>query len=626
MRKKIQIAAVLLAICATSHCAFGQGSPGPIGATPVESGKGSLVVQVKEMNGLPINQAVLTLYTDMLFSTGDNPVRQGDSFVFQNVVPGRYIIEATMVGFEQVRRTVELTNASQTEAIVLFMKPVGTGSSNAYASETSVFTPKSQKETQSALRDLNSKKYASAEKHLTVALRESPKNATIHYLLGMTCIWTGRESEAKPYLEQALSLDPKHVESLLALGNIRFKAGDNAGTIELLDRALLISPSSWQAHLMLAQANLRVNNFTSAREHAERAYELGREKAVGAQLLLAQALAGLGENRKSATVLRNYLEEHPSDPNAEKIREWIKELERIEENSNHQIPIATTPLPNVAVVAPAVAVLAPPTTRNMWTPPDSDATLPLIIPGKVCSLPEVLLGAANSAEQLVTHLEQFSALEHYESVEIGVHGELLDPISAAFDYVAEIHRVRPGILSMEEVREQNHVVTSLPERIQDLGSPAVALIFHPQYQEDFEMKCEGMGEWNGQPTWLVHFRQRADRPARLRDFVSGHMDYAMRLRGRAWILPDTFQIVHLETDLIEPISAVHLQREHMSVDYKLVPFPKYKIDLWLPQQVDLYYDFRGHFYHHYHSFSDFLLFSVNTTPKISRPREKDPPN
>jgi len=622
-----KIAAALLVLGATSLVAFSQGPPGPGSATRVESGKGSLVVQVKEMNGAPITQAVVTLFTDTLFSTGDNPTLQGDSFVFQGIIPGRYIVEATMVGFERVRRPVELTNASQTEAVLLFLKPVGSGANNAYASQTSVFTPKSQKETQNALRDLNSKKYASAEKHLTVALHDSPKNATIHYLLGMTCVWSGRESEGKPYLEQALSLDPKHTDSLLALGNILFKTGDNAGAIKLLDRALQVSSSSWQAHLILAQAHLRLENFPAARQHAERAFELGREKASGARLLLAQALAGLGENKQSATILGAYLQEHPTDPNAEKIRGWIVDLGRTAEDAARPPSPAATPQLSTTDVVLSSTPLVSPNTKDSWAPPDSDATLPPTTPGKLCSLPQVLLGAARRTEELVTHLEQFSAIEHYESVEIGAHGQLLNPISAAFQYLVVMRQARSGLLTMDEQREQNHVVTSLPERLQDLGSPAVALVFHPKYQDDFQMTCEGLGEWNGQATWLVHFRQLPNRPARLRDFVSGRKSYPMSLRGRAWILAENFQIVHLETDLVESIPAVQLRREHMSVDYQLVPFPKHSINLWLPQQVDLYYDFRGHFYHHFHSLTEFQLFSTDTKPpKVGKPKEEAPPH
>ena len=94
----------------------------------------------------------------------------------------------------------------------------------------------------------------------------------------------------------------------------------------------------------------------------------------------------------------------------------------------------------------------------------------------------------------------------------------------------------------------------------------------------------------------------------------------MRLRGRAWISAENSQVIHLESDLIGPVPEVQLRREHMTVDYRLVPFPNHKMEFWLPEQVDLYVDFRGHFYHHYHTFTDFRLIAVDVQHKISKPK------
>jgi hypothetical protein len=33
-------------------------------------------------------------------------------------------------------------------------------------------------------------------------------------------------------------------------------------------------------------------------------------------------------------------------------------------------------------------------------------------------------------------------------------------------------------------------------------------------RDNFEMTCEGLGRWHEQAAWLVHFKQREDRPAR----------------------------------------------------------------------------------------------------------------
>jgi len=114
----------------------------------------------------------------------------------------------------------------------------------------------------------------------------------------------------------------------------------------------------------------------------------------------------------------------------------------------------------------------------------------------------------------------------------------------------------------------------------------------------------------------------ADRPVRFRSFVTGQVEYPIRLRGRAWISEESYQVVHMETDLLEPVPDAQLRREHVSIDYQLVLFPDSKVELWLPQQVDLYHDFRGRFFHHYHRFSDFRLFAVDVKQQIGRPTEK----
>jgi tetratricopeptide (TPR) repeat protein len=620
------LAPLLLILGAAPLAGLPQGVRPPVNAPQVEGGKGSLVVHVKAVSGAPLSNASVTLYTDTLDPTGNTPTTREDggefSFEFQGLLPGLYVVEASAEGLQEAKKVVELSPTSQTEVITLVLKPLSAILDTTYAPEAAVYTPLAQKETLNALRDLESQKFADAREHLNFALRASPGNAQINFLLGMTYVWTGHEAEAKPHLEKAHSLDPGHVQSLLALGYLRHRYGDYAGAIELLDRATKLAPTSWQVHWMLAEAHLRLSNFLLARERAERAIELGHEKAAGAQLVLAQALTSLGENREAAGALRAYLRIHPQDADAEKLRGWIAELEHGGTNSAPPPPLTTARVPDAASIIPTGVLPVASSTRDFWAPPDTDATVPPVVPGQVCSLPKVLAGAGKRATELVTNLEQFSAREDYESVEIGADGQIANPISASFDYLVFIRHLSSDLFSMEEQREQHKVVTPLPGLLQDGGAPAIVMVFHPNFQDEYEMKCEGLGQWNGQAAWLVHFQQRPDRPARLRRFVHQEKGYYLRLRGRAWISAESFQVMHLETDLLEPVPAIRLQREHMSVDYQLVPFPKHKVDLWLPQQVHIYFDFKGRLYHHYHHFTDFRLFTVDVEQQIRYPKEK----
>lgn len=612
------VVGIILAFCALSPAALPQ-VPGAMAG-----GTGRLVVRVMSITGGTIPVATVNLYADMGELTGNSAAMHMEGsdyiYVFNFVSPGRYAVTVSVAGFQTSRQTIELTSDILIQELVFLLKPIGSNADAANIPPSLVFTPKAQKETQTALKELQSKDIVNAQKHLITALKASPGNSQINYLLGMTYVWMNDSPKGKPYLEKAVSLNPKYYDALQGLGYLRFQDGDFAGAVEVLERAIPLSPTAWQPHLTLAYAYLRQKNFAKAREHADRALELGREKAVGVQLAQVEALAGLGEMEQASKVLGAYLKDNPRDYKAKKLETWLAKLNSPAQTTATAGPVDTALPLGDSGTGPLDKIIAPPATRDTWGPPDSDATQPPVAVGRECSLPKVLAGAGKRAEELVNNLEQFSALEKYESVEIRAKGQVSDSTSKVFNYMVFIHKDVPGLLSVEEQREQDKVTELLPGRLQDVGSPGVFLIFHPLFRDDFEMKCEGLGQWNGQGTWLVHFQQLPDKTPRIREFVSGQKGYPMRLRGRAWISAETYQVLHLETDLLQPVPEIQLHREHMSVDYQVVPFSKHKVELWLPQQVDLYIDFRGHLYHHYHSFTDFRLNAVDVEHKVSKPK------
>jgi tetratricopeptide (TPR) repeat protein len=619
-RSLFSIAVVLFALCVMPPAALPQDPANPPGMTV--GGFGTLTIRVMSFTGTPVPPATVTLLADMGEMTGINPVTRLDggdyTYFFSTLGPGRYAVVVNAAGFQASRQTVELTPESLAEELVFMLKPVGADGKPLEIPPSAVLTPKSQKEMQNAMKDLQLKKFDSAQKHLLVAFQSSPGNAQINYLLGMTYVWMDQADKGKPYLEKAVALNPKHLESLLALGNLRCREGDFAGGTTLLESAIVLAPTAWQPHQTLAYAYLQQREFAKARDNADRAFELGKEKATGAQLLQAQALLGMGDKPQATTVLTSYLQTHPKDAYAAKLLDWVTKPQRSVETSLSVTP-PKGPM-SAKEAAPVEDMVAPPATRDTWGPPDVDASVPTTVGTRPCILPKVLAGAGKRAEEMVAHIEQFSAMEKYESVEIRGNGQLSEPTTAVFNYMVFIQHINDNSLGVDEMREQNKATASLPGKLQDMGSSGVFLVFHPQYRDDFEMKCEGLGQWNGQATWLVHFQQRSDKLPRLREFISDQKGYPMRLRGRAWISAESSQLVHLESDLVQPLPEVRLRREHMTVDYQLVPFPKHKVEIWLPQQVDLYVDFRGHFYHHLHTFSDFQLIAVEVEHKVGKPK------
>jgi len=143
-----------------------------------------------------------------------------------------------------------------------------------------------------------------------------------------------------------------------------------------------------------------------------------------------------------------------------------------------------------------------------------------------------------------------------------------------------------------------------------VGTPSLVLIFHPQFVKGFRMTCEGLGQWHEQPAWQVRFEERTDSRNRISALVIAGRAFGMRLRGRAWILADSYQVARLESDLADEIPKIRLRLQHEDIEYRPVHFEEGKDELWLPSSTELYMDFRGHRFYRRHRFTDFRLFSV----------------
>jgi hypothetical protein len=100
--------------------------------------------------------------------------------------------------------------------------------------------------------------------------------------------------------------------------------------------------------------------------------------------------------------------------------------------------------------------------------------------------------------------------------------------------------------------------------------------------------------------------------------MDGHV-YPIALKGRAWIDPNTFQVLRLETDLREPRPDLRLNTEHLVMEYGPVHFKSRREVLWLPSSADYYAIFRGHRFHRRHSFTNYVLFSIDDKQKIEEP-------
>jgi hypothetical protein len=103
--------------------------------------------------------------------------------------------------------------------------------------------------------------------------------------------------------------------------------------------------------------------------------------------------------------------------------------------------------------------------------------------------------------------------------------------------------------------------------------------------------------------------------------------YPVALKGRAWISLETSEIIRMETDLVAPLPQIRLALDHIAVEYGPVHFRQGAVDMWLPQSAEIFYEWRGHRAHRLHTFSNYMLFSVDDKQRISAPKgQEEPPS
>jgi hypothetical protein len=255
-----------------------------------------------------------------------------------------------------------------------------------------------------------------------------------------------------------------------------------------------------------------------------------------------------------------------------------------------------------------------------WNPPQVDAALSSISATPPCQIANVLKQAGDRAEELITHLQDFDAQEQLRYEQTDDLGVPEMSTTARFDYLVDfgeksdtpkVHETRT-LLSGAENADLSAIL--------DRGLPALALIFNPSLQGDYEMRCEGLNVWNDQPAWVVYFRQSKDKRARTFGVRKATQVIPVSLKGRAWIATASGQVMHLETNLVNEVPAIGMRGNSVSVDYAPVKFRSQDIEMWLPRSATAYIDYGSRRTIVMHTFSDFRLFSVQTQQVIEKPK------
>ncbi|HKD84797.1 MAG TPA: tetratricopeptide repeat protein [Terriglobales bacterium] len=575
-----------------------------------------------EDNQLLAHQAVVKLVNEIHQTTNWQTTSDHSEAVFADLSPGKYEVEVSAAGYITGRQEVQLTSVVDTVPVDFVLKrDPSVAEQNITAASMS---PKTTQDMIRAIRALDANDLREAQKRLDEANRLAPSSAELKFLSAYLSYAKGDLEEAEKLLIQATALNPRYRHALTLLGRVQLVRGEDQQAKATLERAVAADSSYWVAHNLLADAYLQVHDYEKAQEQAELALEAHRRNAKMAQLALGEALVNLGKTPEAIAALKTFAEAYPrtlAGPHAE---ELVALLEKPPSDNDKKAAARLAELKSFAVATDLLPSAHAGLPELTWQPPGIDEEPPPVATPVNCPAQQVIEGAGLGVEQLVADVAKFAAIEDLVHERLDEMGNPTARETRKFDYAAAIYQNQPDVVVVDEYRTERYGLDNLPDRIADNGFAALALVFHPAMRDEFQMTCEGLGDWHGQPTWLVRFQQREDRPNRMQAYLVGGARYSVSLKGRAWITPEKFQVVRIETEMTKPMPQIGLMTEHQITEYGPVPFKKKNLELWLPKTAEVYMYFRGHRYYRKHSFEKYMLFSVDEEQKVREAKHSTP--
>ena len=538
-------------------------------------------------------------------------------------------VEASVPGYQQVFKSI--TDDANTDTINVGDLTLTrlAGMHGAAVSVASLSAPRNaRKEFEKGEKDARKKQLDRATKHLERAVAEYGDYAVAWDELGRIYAIGHRTEDARRAFTRAVAADPQYIPPCVNLAQLELQSGQYESAIEAAGKALKLYPGMAIASFIQAVANLKLNRLDAAEKSARDAENGSLQNMPQLHIVLADILLRKHDYPNAAAQLQDYLKEAPDGEFAGEAKKGLERIKKIAADADSapskvdaQSQLRPSPLEAALSVPPFVTLVAASPDPTPWTPPDIDKVVPSVEAGVACPLPQVVSGVGRRMKDLVENLQKFDATEHVEHFNVDADGSRGRPETRTFDYVVTVTLSDSGVFRLTEYRNGSLDPSQFPAQIATTGLPAMALIFHPSQVSDFNLTCEGLGQWHGRPAWQIHFAQRPDRPNRIRAYVIGQRYYPVPLKGRVWIDPTNYQVLRFESQLMKPVPEIELTQEYLTIDYGPVKFQTRKQEVWLPLDAEVYSERGMHRFYRRHTFSNFSLFEVESAQQIQAPKQ-----
>ena len=425
----------------------------------------------------------------------------------------------------------------------------------------------------------------------------------------------GHTDEARSECSQGSAVESNYLPAYLCLADLAAREKAWTDVLQFSNRAIELDPATTAiAYEYNAAANLRINRLDNAEKSALRALAIDKNNSdPRLHFLLAQIYEAKGDRIQEIAQLQDFLKLARNPQDVAVVRQVLAQVEKA----------GVSPADPSSEDRGAEKASTGEASREIPAAPEKLTQSARIDEGpSSCHLDTLLPQIERRIQDFVDDVQKFTATELLVYESLNGSGQVAYSRLSKYDYLVQIEQSGPGLLAVNEYQHSRSASEKSHLTIATTGLPALPLIFHPYYAGDFSMDCEGLTNFNGKPAWQIHFRQRDDKPSRIRSYrigVAGRV-YLLDLEGRAWFLAENNQIVKLETDLVKTIPEIQLALDHASAEYGPVHFQSRGIDVWLPLAAEFVCERKGKRIHERLTFTDYLLFAIENQQQITAPK------
>ena len=283
-------------------------------AVTVRDGSGEILtspVSVKlYQNGIPTDQA----------STS-----HGRVFFIPRTL-GDFTITVEAAGYKTAEKSVSIIVAVKDE-VDFYLKPDVPSNQNGEVPGKPLLAPKAQAALDQGLQAIKENDLDRAQKYMSEAMRLAPGNPEVLYVQGALYMRRGEWLQADTVLEKSNQFNPNRPQVLGALGITLCHLKKYEQAIPPLEKSIQSSPTAgWETEWALAKSYYYREQYGQAVKMAQQARADTQEPTPQVELLLAQCLTAVGRYEDSAQVLREFLKNNATAPEAETARHWLDGL------------------------------------------------------------------------------------------------------------------------------------------------------------------------------------------------------------------------------------------------------------------------------------------------------------